>query len=257
MIARLYVEGDLAERQAVDLDQGQAHHLRSVLRLRPGAPVRLFNGRDGEWSARLESLAKHAAVARVEERRRRQEAGPDLWLLFAPLKRAPLHILAEKATELGVRALLPVLTKHTAVGGLNQARLRATAVEAAEQCERLDVPMVHEARPLGDVIVGWPPARRLMACVESGQAQPLADLLRDAAQSDAKLQQWAVLIGPEGGFAAPEVDLLSRLPYCSLAGLGPRILRAETAAIAAVACWQAILGDGARRPPPRFGDPQD
>jgi 16S rRNA (uracil1498-N3)-methyltransferase len=247
MIPRLYVEADLDGRRPVDLDSGQAHYLRGVLRLKPGAPLRLFNGRDGEWAARLEALSKAGASARPLEQRRAQEASPDLWLLFAPLKRAALHVLAEKATELGVSALLPVFTGHTAVAGLNVERLRATAVEAAEQCERLDVPHVHGARALTDVIAEWPAGRRLLACVEGGAADPVADVLREADPG----VSWAILVGPEGGLTAPERDLLRRLPYCSLAGLGPRILKAETAALAAVACWQACLGDGARRPPPR------
>jgi 16S rRNA (uracil1498-N3)-methyltransferase len=243
---RLYVDADLAAGAPVALAAGQAHHLRAVLRAAPGETVLLFNGRDGEWLARLETLGKSAATAVPDVRTRAQQAGPDLWLCFAPVKRAAIDLVAEKATELGASLLQPVITRHTDVARVNLERLRARAVEAAEQCERLEVPAVREPVAFDALLAGWPADRVLAYAAEAGEAAPVAEAAAGRAGVPA-----ALLVGPEGGFAHRELDALRKLPFASAIGLGPRILRAGTAAIAALACWQALAGDWRARPPHR------
>ncbi len=249
---RLYVDDPLEAERTLGLDHGRAHFLRSVLRLSRGARLALFNGRDGEWLARIDGLGKGWASLVVESRRRPQDRPPDLWLLFAPIKRARIDFLVEKATELGVSVLQPVLTRRTDVARVNTGRLAANAREAAEQCERLSVPEVREPAELFGCLAQWPSGRRLLVCAESGAARPLDQVLR---QAEAEAQApWAVLTGPEGGFARSELDALGKLAFVTLVSLGPRVLRADTAALAALACWQAVLGDAAERPPLRDGD---
>jgi 16S rRNA (uracil1498-N3)-methyltransferase len=247
VIPRLHVDVPLAAGAAVELDAARAHYLRDVLRRESGAPLLLFNGRDGEWQARLEKLARNTALLAVGEQTRPQRASPDLWLVFAPIKRERIDLLAEKATELGCRALLPVFTQHTVMTRVNVERLSAHAMEAAEQSERLDLPEVHAPAKLGDLLAAWPSARRLLVCAEAGAAQPIAEALAALPAAGS----YAVLTGPEGGFARYELDHLAKLPFVTPVGLGPRLLRADTAAIAALGCWQAILGDGRERPPAR------
>jgi 16S rRNA (uracil1498-N3)-methyltransferase len=237
-VVRLFVSSPLASGVAVELAQEQAHYIKNVMRLGEGDAVALFNGSDGEFRARIARFGKRAASLAVEERLRAQTAEPDLWLVFAPIKRARIDYLVEKATELGASALVPVITRHTHVERLNLDRLRAHAIEAAEQSERLTVPRIDEARALDDVIAAWDASRRIMLCDESGKAPPAATVL--AAQSAAS---WAVLIGPEGGFAETELDALRKLPFVSAVSLGPRVLRADTAALAGLAVLQALRGD--------------
>ena len=247
---RLYIDEDLGEGRTLGLDHARAHYLRSVLRLARGAELALFNGRDGEWLARLDGLGKGWASLTVGRRLRAQDAGPDLWLVFAPIKRARIDFLAEKATELGVALLQPVMTRHTAVARVNTERLTANAREASEQCGRLDVPEVRAPRELFALLAEWPAERRLLLCAEAGPARPIAEVLAEQqAQAAAEPLRFAVLTGPEGGFAQSELDGLLDLPFVTPVGLGPRVLRADTAALAALACWQAVLGDGRRRPP--------
>ncbi len=235
---RLFVTAPLANGAAVELGQEQAHYLKNVMRLGEGDAVALFNGSEGEFRARIESFGKRAASLLVEEQLRAQSAEPDLWLVFAPIKRARIDYLVEKATELGASALVPVITRHTHVERLNLDRLRAHAIEAAEQSERLTVPRIDEPRALDDALAGWDASRRIMLCDESGKALPAAQAL--AGQSAAA---WAVLIGPEGGFAETELDALRKLPFVSAVSLGPRILRADTAALAGLAVLQAFRGE--------------
>ncbi len=251
---RLFVEDDLRPGAAVGLDHARAHFLRSVLRLERCAALALFNGRDGEWLARIEGLGKGWASLLVERQTRAQQPEPDLWLLFAPIKRARIDFLAEKATELGVARLLPVLTKRTVVTRVNRERLAANAREAAEQCERLTVPEVAEPQELFAALAGWPPGRRLLLCAEAGEARPIAEVLAEARSSgstggpESPESRWAIITGPEGGLEKTELDALCELPSVTPVGLGPRVLRADTAALAALACWQAMLGDGGERP---------
>ncbi|MEQ8355485.1 MAG: 16S rRNA (uracil(1498)-N(3))-methyltransferase [Kiloniellaceae bacterium] len=247
---RLHVDEALSPGRTLGLDHARAHFLRSVLRLAPGAQIAVFNGADGEWLAEIEGLGKGWCSLLLLERRRAAAPEPDLWLVFAPIKRARLDFMAEKATELGCSVLQPVMTRFTAVSRVNEERLAANAREAAEQCERLTLPEVRETVSFDRLLDTWPAQRRLLVCAEWGAAQPVAVALQAMrVEPPGDVGPWAVMTGPEGGFAQSELDALRKLPFVTPVGLGPRILRADTAALAALACWQAILGDGARRPP--------
>lgn len=241
---RLFVAEDLGAGRDVALTKGQAHYLKNVMRLSPGDPVVLFNGRDGEWAGRIGEIGRHAGSVSAESLLRPQAAEPDIWLLFAPIKRAPTDFLLQKAVELGVSVLWPVLTRHTDVGRFNVDRARSTVIEAAEQCERLTLPEIRTPVRLADALSGWPAARPLLVCAESGQVRPIAGVLDDLKRSETDRNGgMALLIGPEGGFATSELDAFGNLPFVKAVGLGPRVLRAETAALAALACWQSVLGD--------------
>lgn len=250
MTPRLFIEDDLAAGAALSLDGPRAHYLRDVLRLGIGAQVLLFNGRDGEWRATVTASAKRSLDLGIESQTRPQDSEPDLWLCFAPVKKARIDFIAEKATELGVSALLPVITRRTNVDRVNVERLRANAAEAAEQTERLTVPEVREPLDLGKLLDTWPGGRRLMMCDETGGGPPIGEALLQLDEA-ARAAPWAIVIGPEGGFAETELQALRRIKDVTSVGLGPRILRADTAALAALACWQALVGDW-RRPTPRL-----
>jgi len=244
---RLYTEHDLSEDRPVPLTAGQAHYLRNVMRAKPGDLVSAFNGRDGEWETRIAALAKSAGALAPRHRIREQVPEPGPWLLFAPVKRDPLDFLVQKAVELGATALRPVMTERTNAGRVNMERLAANAIEAAEQCERLTVPDLRAPEKYSILLENWPRDRRLLVCVERGAAPAIGKVL----QNQAVTEHWAILTGPEGGFSPSELDLLTHLPFVSPVSLGPRVLRAETAALAALACWQAALGDWDRPTPPR------
>lgn len=242
---RLYVETALAPGAAVEASQEQSHYLTRVMRLRPGASVLLFNGRDGEWRAVLAGAGKRSVTLHVEDLRRPQDSVPDLTLLFAPVKRARLDFLVQRAVELGVAALRPVITRRTVVERVNLERMAANAVEAAEQCGRMSVPRVLPAESLAVVIRAWPQGHRLLFCDEmlpEEKASAAAAVL-DALEPGARGVPWSVLTGPEGGFDPAERAALRTLPGATPIGLGPRILRADTAAVAALALWQSRLGD--------------
>jgi 16S rRNA (uracil1498-N3)-methyltransferase len=247
-VTRLFVEADLASGVEAPLSEAQAHYLRHVMRRADGAPLLLFNGRDGEWRATLALRGKKAAAAAVGERTREQAAEPDLWLCFAPIKRARIDMIAEKATELGVALLQPMLTQHTAVERVNVERLRANAIEAAEQTERLSVPEVRKPVELARLLADWPADRRLLMADETGGGPPIAEAL-GALDEPARAAPWAILVGPEGGFAAAELAAVRRMKNVTAVGLGPRILRADTAALAALACWQSLVGDWRKSTP--------
>jgi 16S rRNA (uracil1498-N3)-methyltransferase len=238
---RLYVEGRLAPGGTVELAIGQGHYLRSVLRLDRDAAVAGFNASDGEWLCRIAQIDKSGGRLIVERQLRSPELEPELWLLFAPIKRARLDWLVEKATELGISALLPVWTARTQSERLNLERLRAHAVAAAEQSERLSVPELRPPARLDHVLATWPPERQLAVCDETGAGEPIGD-----AAMRLLVGQLAFLIGPEGGFDQTELDALGKLSFVTRIGLGPRVLRAETAAVAALAVFQAIAGDWRR-----------
>ncbi len=228
-LPRLFVDEMLAEGASVTVD---GNYLAAVLRLGPGDKVKLFDDRTGEWLAGIVEAGKKRVTLRVEERLREREEVPDLWLLFAPVKRGRIDWLVEKATELGVARLLPVITRRTIVDRLNLERLRAHAVEAAEQCERTALPELEAPRKLDAVLKSWPGDRPLYFADEAG-GDAFAPVPGPA----------AILIGPEGGFTDEERAAIRALPQARPVSLGPRILRADTAALAAVALWMGAAGD--------------
>jgi len=240
---RLFVEAGLQEGAEVEAEGKQAHYLANVLRMRAGDALLLFNGRDGEWRARVEKVVKRSVLLRAEAPTRAQPPAPDLHYLFAPLKQARLDYMVEKAVEMGVGRLRPVLTRRGQVRSVNPERLRAHAIEAAEQCGILCLPAIDDIRPLGAVLDGWgrepgTEGRRLVWCDEgSAVADPIAAL---RALGPGPL---ALLIGPEGGFAPLERERLAGSPFVAAISLGPRVLRADTVAVAALAILQATLGD--------------
>jgi 16S rRNA (uracil1498-N3)-methyltransferase len=249
---RIYLDAPLAGGQAVALDRDQANYLINVLRLKQGDAVLLFNGKDGEWAATLAGTGKRTLAAEPGERVREQPRPLDLHFLFAPLKHARLDYLVQKAVEMGVSRLQPVMTKHTQVARLNLDRMRANAIEAAQQCGVLALPEIKEPVAFKTVAGSADAERLLVFCDEDAevkdpvaalaQARPqaLALLPAEAARSAMPL---AVLIGPEGGFAEDEREALRKRPNVVRIALGPRILRADTAAVAALALVQAVLGD--------------
>ncbi len=236
---RLHTEHQLALDQLIPLTAAQAHYLRNVMRAAPGDSVVLFNGQDGEWLARIETISKKTGSLTPTEKLRDQKPEPGPCLLFAPIKRAPLDFLVQKAVELGVSALQPVITDHTNTTRIKTDRLHANAIEAAEQSERLTVPTIQPAKPLIDVLENWPVARRLLVCTERGKARGIEETLRTAPANT----KWGILIGPEGGFSSTELDQIAKYQFAVYVSLGPRILRAETAALAALTCWQMTVGD--------------
>jgi 16S rRNA (uracil1498-N3)-methyltransferase len=236
---RLFVDVALSQGAHVSIEAAQAHYLLHVMRAQTGDRVRLFNGREGEWRAVIKQAGRHGLQLACEIQTEPQGEVPDLWLIFAPIKKTPADYVAQKATELGVRVLQPVLTRRTIVRRVNADRLRANAIEAAEQSGRLSVPEIRPVRDLELLLRDWPRDRRLLFCDESGGA-PIADALNAARTENAC---WGVLTGPEGGFAPEERTLIRKSSQVVPVSLGPRIMRADTAALAALGIWQAICGD--------------
>jgi 16S rRNA (uracil1498-N3)-methyltransferase len=235
---RLFVDAPLGDGATAPLEREQANYLLNVLRLGSGDSVLVFNGRDGEWLARIEVAGKRNASLAIERQTRPQSNGPDLHYLFAPLKRARLDYMVQKATEMGVARLQPVLTRHTVAERVNGDRMRANVIEAAEQCGILRVPEVAAPERLDRVLASWDASRRLIFCDEGAPiADPIA-VLREIAPGPL-----AVLIGPEGGFAPEERETLIALPFVVRIAMGPRIMRADTAAVAALTLVNAVLGD--------------
>lgn len=237
-LTRLFVAVALETGATVTLDDGQTHYLLHVLRAGVGDRVLLFNGRDGEWRAEITAATKRGIALSVAARTAPQRGVPDLWLVFAPVKKTPSDYLTQKATELGVSRLQPVFTRRTIVTRIKDERLRANAVEAAEQSGRLSIPEIGEVTALEKLLAAWPQERRIYFCDEGGEARPLADAAREAGEGPA-----AILTGPEGGFDPVERERLRGLPFVTPVTLGPRILRADTAALAALAIWQSVRGD--------------
>ena len=236
---RLYLTGDLGASMAVALDEGQAHYLLHVLRAKAGNRVLLFNGRDGEWLAEIAQAGKRGVTAACLKQTQPQASAPDIWLAFAPVKKTPSDYLVQKATELGVSRLLPVFTRRTIVGRINEERMAANAIEAAEQSGRLSVPEIRTGVTFDKLLASWPQERRLLFCDEGGDAKAMTQAARESRGGPA-----AILTGPEGGFDPAERAALRALPFVMPVTLGPRILRADTAALAALAIWQAVAGDG-------------
>jgi 16S rRNA (uracil1498-N3)-methyltransferase len=237
-LQRLFVKSRLRPAAEVELEPAQAHYLINVLRCKTGDHFLLFNGEDGEWRAAVGALTKKKASLVLSEQTRPQDEGPDLHYLFAPLKRARLDYMAQKATEMGASLLKPVITRRTVAERVNADRLLANAIEAAEQCGILRVPEVGAPETLSDVLAAWDPARLL---IFADEAAPLASPL--AALAAEKSRPLAVLIGPEGGFDQEERALLLAQPFVMPISLGPRVMRADTAAVAALALVNAVLGD--------------
>ncbi len=236
---RLYVEHPLGAGQSVPLKRDQAHYLFGVMRLGIGAQVLLFNGQDGEWLADVSETGKRGGALRCNRQTRPLQLPPDLWLMFAPIKKARTDFIVEKAAEMGAGRICPVQTEFTNSERIRQDRLQAHAIEAAEQCGGTYVPEVAEMQKLDRVLSAWDTTRRIMFCDEAlaGPSSALSGVLgTDGAP-------WAILIGPEGGFSTAERKRLAALPHAHAISLGPRILRADTAAVAAMTLWQQTLGD--------------
>jgi 16S rRNA (uracil1498-N3)-methyltransferase len=237
---RLFVEDDLAAGTGLTLEHDQSHYLANVMRKGAGDRVALFNGRDGEFWAEITNARRGAVTVDVGEQMRVQAPEPDLWLAFAPIKRAAVDFVVAKATEIGVSRLIPVVTARTNTERVNTRRLRANAIEAAEQSERLTVPEIDEPAKFADFLRDWPDGRALLFGDETGAGQPVAEAARTLAEAGSPL---SVLTGPEGGFASEELDRLRELTFVTPIVLGPRVLRADTAALAALSVIQAVAGD--------------
>ena len=234
---RLYVPHDLKPAAAFPLDDGQSRYLTSVMRQGVGDEILAFNGRDGEWRCAIAQVGKRFVILEARALERPQVEGPDLDLVIALVKRGRLETIVEKAAELGVRRIRPVVTAHTNADRVRTDRLKTIAMEAAEQTGRLDVPEILEPEKLEKMLKGWE-ERALLFCDEAGDAKPVTEALAGKAAGP-----WAILIGPEGGFSPAERERLRGLASTTAASLGPRILRADTAAISAMTLWQAALGD--------------
>ena len=233
---RLFIDHPLGSGQAVPLNADQAHYLSGVMRLQAGTMIEVFNGRDGAWDAEIVTASKRGGTLALHAQVAPQRDPPDLWLIFAPIKKARTDFIVEKAAELGAARILPVQTDFTNSERIRQDRLQAHAVEAAEQCGGTFVPEVADLTSLSKLLDGWDPARRILWADESrvGPADALSGLPRGP---------WAVLIGPEGGFSPPERKRLRDATFVTPISLGPRILRADTAAVALLTLFQAHLGD--------------
>ena len=241
---RLYVTAPLEAGATVALDRSQSSYLVNVMRRKPGDSVLLFNGRDGEWLASLSERGRKAFVLSVAERTRAQTPPGDLHYLFAPLKQARLDYMVQKAVELGVSRLVPVLTRHGQVQRVNGERMRANAIEAAEQCGILALPEIAEPIVLMKLLAEWIPSRLMVFCDEDAPTgNPVEALAQARGGGIVGPLPVSVLVGPEGGFAPEERDELTKLPNMVRLSLGPRILRADTAAVAVLALVQAVLGD--------------
>jgi 16S rRNA (uracil1498-N3)-methyltransferase len=237
---RLFTQAALGSGADIVCEPQQGNYLVNVLRRKVGDTVLLFNGRDGEWRAGIAVARRSSCILRASVQTRPQDRPQDIHYLFAPLKHARLDYMVQKATEMGVSALRPVLTAHTVAARVNLERMRANCIEAAEQCGLLAVPEVMGPETLETVLEGWDVRRTLIYCDEAAQREPPVRAL--AAVEPGPL---AVLIGPEGGFSAAERDILRARPYVQAISLGPRIMRADTAAVAALGIVNAVLGDWA------------
>lgn len=239
---RLYIDQRLGPKASVSLSRDHAHYLHSVMRLSVGDEIRAFDGQTGEWRSELTELTKRSGAFVCREQTRPLQVPPDLWLLFAPIKKARTDFIVEKAAEMGAARICPVQTEFTNSERIRRDRLQAHAVEAAEQCGGTFVPDVAELQRLGRVLETWPGDRRIMFCDEALVDEQPAQL------EEALAGPWAVLIGPEGGFSEAERARLRQMPQAVPMRLGPRVLRADTAAVAAMTVWQQRFGDWQAEP---------
>lgn len=238
---RLFIEPDLYDAQRVVLSPEQTHYLSHVMRLETGDHVQLFNGRDGEWEAEIVASGnnkKHGMELLALKQTRQQPIENAIYLTCAPIKKAYFDYMLMKATELGVTQIHPILTTRTQVREVNLDRSKAIMIEAAEQSERLSVPSINEPILLENITKKWPSGVLPLVCAEWGNASPIGKVLQNTPS-----QPVAIITGPEGGFSSEELDLLRSLPKACAVRLGPRILRADTAAMAALTCWQTLCGD--------------
>ncbi len=233
-LSRLYISEPISAESALTLARPQSHYLINVMRMVNGDEFHVFNGVDGEWKVSITDANKKCTVVAVDEQIQPQTSEPDIWLLFAPIKKDRTDFIIEKATELGVSKIIPVITERTQNSRVNIERLQATAVEATEQSRRLTVPEFEAAQHLQNALDNWPTSRCLIYLDETGNGQPLGRVLQD------KTDNIAFVIGPEGGFSPSELDAMGKLTFSVGADLGPRILRAETAVVAALAIRQAV-----------------
>ncbi len=236
-LPRLYTDADLTAGGGVALDRAQSHYLSTVLRRGIGDSLRLFNGRDGEWLADITELSRKSAALRVGLQSRPQTSPPDIWLCFAPVRKARNGFIAEKAAELGAARLRPVLTDRVQFPKMGLEKLGLTLIEAAEQTERLDVPQLSDTVSLGKLLGEWDSSRALIFADEAGDAKPALEALPSCPAPA------AILIGPEGGFTDAERERLRSCDFVTPVSLGPRILRADTAALSLLTLWQAVNGD--------------
>ncbi len=239
-LTRLYLDVDLSPEQEILLEGPQHHQIKDVLRAQVGEVFLAFNGRDGEWMIEITALDKKKLTGLPRIRTRKQIKSDDsLWLIFSALKRNPTDLIIQKATELGVSQILPIVTERSNTERINAERFEKIAVEASEQCARLDIPKIGSLEKLQTIVENWPSNRALIFCAEAGDAKPIA-----AVCLGLSTEQAGILIGPEGGFSHDEIDYLQSKGFVHSASLGPRILRAETASMAAISVYQALAGDG-------------
>lgn len=238
-LPRLYIDTDLSAGADITLDKAQAHYLGTVLRKSAGGSLRIFNGRDGEWRAEITAIDKKRAALTVAEQLRPHHKCPDIWLCFSPVRKHRNAFIFEKGTELGIARFQPVITARTQFPKMKLDKGKAQIIEAAEQTERLDIPQVRAGVMLADLLSGWDKKRLLIFADEAGDAPRAAELLAGLAADT----PCAILIGPEGGFTPEERETLRSKPYVRPVSLGPRILRADTAALSLLTLWQAHLGD--------------
>jgi len=236
-LARLYVDEDLHTGAKFELAQPQAHYLAKVMRMKAGANIRVFNGNDGEWLAKINEIGKRDAEISVVQQLRPAASAPDVWVLFAPVKKSRNDFIVEKATELGASRILPIMTKRTTMRHIKADRMRLQTIEAAEQTERMDIPKIEELSKLSDLLDEWDESRSLIFADEAGGGQRAIEAMKSVKAP------CAILIGPEGGFDAAEREQLLALDYVIPISLGPRILRSDTAVAATLALWQAVNGD--------------
>ena len=233
---RLFVDHTLGEAQSVPLNKDQAHYIFSVMRKSIGETILIFDGNNGEWEASIEEISKKSGVLFCIKQTKPQIMPPDLWLFFSPLKKVRTDFIVEKATELGVAKIIPVQTEHTNADRIKLSRLSAHAIEAAEQCGGTYIPKIEELQKINEVLENFPLDRRLLFCDEKLQAS-------EVNLENLKKGKWAILVGPEGGFSEIERNYLKGLKFTFSISLGPRILRADTAAVTAISLWQNYLGD--------------